>query len=83
MRIGGSLFLIAIGAILKFAITDHVNGANLGTIGVILMIVGAIGLIITLIWMSTRTRTDVLERGPAGTRGRTYVAPREGYNEPL
>jgi hypothetical protein len=83
MRIGGSLFLIAVGAILKFAITDQVNGANLGTIGIILMIVGAIGLVVTLIWMSTRNRTDIIERGPGGTRGRTYVTPRDGYDEPI
>jgi hypothetical protein len=83
MRIGASLFLIAVGAILKFAITDQVSGANLGTIGIILMIVGAIGLLITVAWMSTRSRTDVIERGPAGTRGRTYVTPRDGYDEPI
>ncbi len=82
MRIGGSLFLIAIGAILKFAITDQVNGVNLGMIGIILMIVGAIGLVITVSWMSTRKRTDVIERTPAGTRGTTYVNPREGYDGP-
>lgn len=83
MRIGGSLFLIAVGAILKFAITDQVNGVNLGTIGLILMIVGAIGLVITVIWMSTRSRTEVIERGPAGTRGTTYVAPRDEYGRPM
>lgn len=83
MRIGGSLFLIALGAILKFAVSDQVNGVNLGMIGVILMIVGAIGLVITIAWMSTRQRTDVIERGPAGTRGTTYVRPREGYDEPI
>ena len=83
MRIGGSLFLIAVGAILKFAITDQVSGANVGTIGIILMIVGAIGLLFSLIWMSTRNRTDIIERSPAGVRGRTYVTPRDGYDEPL
>ena len=41
MGIGGSLTLIAIGAILKFAVTKHINGINVGTVGVILMIVGA------------------------------------------
>jgi len=83
MRIGGSLFLIAVGAILKFAITRQVSGASLSTIGIILMVVGAIGLVFSLIWMSTRNRTDIIERSPAGTRGRTYVTPRDGYDEPL
>ena len=83
MRIGGSLFLIAVGAILKFAISDHVNGVNLGVVGVILMIVGAVGLLITVVWMSTRQRTEVIQRGPAGGRATTYVRPRDGYDEPL
>ncbi|MDT4936024.1 MAG: hypothetical protein QOK11_3916 [Pseudonocardiales bacterium] len=71
MRIGGSLFLIALGAILKFAVTANVNGVDIGTIGVILMIVGAIGLVISLTWMSTRRRTDVIQRGPGGAVGTT------------
>ncbi|HSO97453.1 MAG TPA: DUF6458 family protein [Solirubrobacteraceae bacterium] len=41
-----SLFLIAVGAILKWAITGHVEGIDLQTTGVILMVIGAIGLCI-------------------------------------
>jgi len=82
MRLGGSLFFIALGAILKFAITKHVNGINLGTIGVILMIVGALSLIITVVWMSTRRRTDVIQRGPGGAVGTTYVTPHENLDGP-
>lgn len=52
MTIGGSLFLIAVGAILKFAVTDSIAGIELATIGVILMIVGAIGLLLGLLFMS-------------------------------
>jgi hypothetical protein len=51
MALGTSLFLIAVGAILRFAITASTNGVNIQTIGVILMIVGAIGLVISLFWM--------------------------------
>jgi hypothetical protein len=79
MRLGGSLFLIALGAILKFAITKHFNGINLGTIGVILMLIGALGLVISVAWMSSRRRTDVIQRGPGGAIGTTYVTP----NDPL
>ena len=76
MRIGGSLFLIALGAILRFAITvNNSHGFNVHTAGVILMIVGAIGLIVSAIWMSTRRRTDVITHTPAGTRATTYVEP--------
>ncbi|MGZ6615778.1 MAG: DUF6458 family protein [Solirubrobacteraceae bacterium] len=48
MSIGLSLFAIAVGAILKFAVTAHVAGISLATVGVILMVVGAIGLIVSL-----------------------------------
>ena len=50
MTIGFSLFAIAVGAILKFAVTDQVGGISISTVGVILMAVGAIGLIVSL-WM--------------------------------
>jgi hypothetical protein len=45
------------------------------------MIVGAIGLVISAIWMSTRRRTDIVTRTPMGTRGTTYVEPNP-INEP-
>ncbi|MGZ6563423.1 MAG: DUF6458 family protein [Solirubrobacteraceae bacterium] len=48
MSIGLSLFAITVGAILKFAVTAHVAGISLATVGVILMVVGAIGLIVSL-----------------------------------
>jgi hypothetical protein len=71
MRIGASLALIAIGAILKFAVTTQVSGVSLGVIGVILMAVGIAGLLITLVLMSTRRRTDVVY----GRNGVTYMEP--------
>lgn len=52
MGLGTSLFLIAVGAILKFAITTTAHGVNINTIGVILMIVGAVGLVISLFYMT-------------------------------
>ncbi len=52
MGLGTSLFLIAVGAILKFAVTATAHGVNINTIGLILMIVGVVGLIITLFWMT-------------------------------
>lgn len=48
MTIGASLFLIAAGAILLFAVTASVAGVSVNTIGVILMIAGGIGLLIGL-----------------------------------
>jgi hypothetical protein len=68
MRIGLSLFLIALGAILKFAVSAKVSGVSLDTVGVILMVVGVIGLLITIVLMATRQRTDVVQ-----SDGRTTV----------
>jgi hypothetical protein len=48
LTIGTSLFLIAAGAILKFAVTAHVEGINLQAVGVILMVIGGVGLAIGL-----------------------------------
>jgi membrane protein implicated in regulation of membrane protease activity len=52
MYIGTSIFLIALGAILKFAVTAHLAGIDLQVAGVILMVVGAIALLISLFLMS-------------------------------
>ena len=80
MRLGGSLLLIAIGAVLRFAVTTHTtHHVNLWAVGDILMIVGAIGLVLTAVWMFSRRRTDVIQRGPNGTAGTTYVTP----NDPM
>ncbi len=74
MRIGAALLLIAVGAILKFAVhLDNTHGFNLGTIGIILMIVGAVGLIAEAIFMTARRRTDVVQQTPMGTSRTTYV----------
>ncbi len=51
MGIGTSIFLIAVGAILRFAVTVTTNGFNLHTVGVILMVLGIVGLLISLFWM--------------------------------
>ena len=60
MRIGGSLMLIAVGAVLRFGVTAEVRGLALGTIGLVLMIVGIAGLLITITMLSTRRRTDII-----------------------
>ena len=53
MGIGVSLFLLAVGAILAFAVEVSAEGFNIDTVGVILMIVGAIGLLLSLIFWSS------------------------------
>jgi lysylphosphatidylglycerol synthetase-like protein (DUF2156 family) len=54
---GGSLFLIAVGAVLAFAVSVEADGFNLNTIGIILMVVGVLGAILTLVAM-TATRKE-------------------------
>ncbi|MGH3003875.1 MAG: DUF6458 family protein [Gaiellaceae bacterium] len=71
MGVGVSLILIAVGAILTWAINATVSGVDITTIGVILMIVGAIGLILSLLFWSSwggvgtpRRRTTYVDEGP-------------------
>lgn len=61
--IGGSLVLIALGAILYWAVSVEAEGFNLNTIGLILMIVGVVGLILTLIMTASTTEADRRDRG--------------------
>ena len=78
MGIGVSLILIAAGAILTWAVTATVSGVDINTVGVILMVIGIAGLIISLMFWSTWG-------GFSGTRRRTttYVddatPPPPGY----
>jgi hypothetical protein len=51
--IGVSLILIAVGAVLTWAVNASVSGLEITTIGVILMIVGALGLLLSLIFWSS------------------------------
>jgi Domain of unknown function (DUF6458) len=61
MYIGTSIFLIALGAILRWAVTGTVSGLNIQTAGLILLIVGILGLVLSLLMMSVwsdRRRRD-------------------------
>ena len=68
MPLGTSIFLIALGAILRYAVTASVSGISIQTVGLILMIVGIIGIVLSLFWMiswSPRRRGErVVERDP-------------------
>lgn len=64
MTIAGGIFLIAVGAILKFATNIHVQGVSLDTVGLILMLAGAAGLLLGLfqevIWSKRARRGAVV-----------------------
>jgi hypothetical protein len=66
MTVGGSIFLIAVGAILRYAVEDEIDAVNLETVGLILMIAGILGLLIGLFLMTqNRGRGDVVYERPA------------------
>ena len=61
MALGTSLMLIAVGAILRFAVSVSTHGLNLHTIGIILIVVGVVGLIISLLGMTMAGRRHAAE----------------------
>jgi hypothetical protein len=75
MGIGTSLFLIATGAILYFAVDTRVQGIEITTVGIILMVVGVLGLLISLfyttLWARDRREVEPPPRRPV-TRDRDY-----------
>ena len=72
MGLGVGIFLIAIGAILAFAVHAHTSGVNIHTVGWILMGVGLAGILLSMIfWQSwagpgywSRRRTTYVDDGP-------------------
>ncbi|HZB47858.1 MAG TPA: DUF6458 family protein [Mycobacteriales bacterium] len=96
MGIGVSIFLIAVGAILTFATDVSVSGLDLDVVGIILMVVGALGLALTLLVWGPRRRVGrevVDERRVAPAREvveerrvappREVVEERRVYDDPL
>jgi Domain of unknown function (DUF6458) len=79
MTFGTSIFLIAVGAILRYAVTATVSGIDIPTVGLILMIAGIAGLVLSFLYMlvvAPRRRRvvgdGVVEREP-------YEEPPAGY----
>ena len=75
MGLGVSLFLIAIGAVLAFAVNVTTSGVDINTVGYILLVVGIVGALISLMFWSTwggfgGSRRTVVEDAPPATRRR-------------
>ena len=70
MGIGTSLFLIAVGAILYFAVDASISGLEIATVGIILMVIGVIGLVISLFFLASwrSRRGAVVEERPVTRR---------------
>ncbi|MBW3589183.1 MAG: hypothetical protein KY429_07175 [Actinobacteria bacterium] len=62
MTIGGSIFLLVLGAIFFFAMDATWGGLNMDTVGVILMIAGALGLFLSIFVWRPRRATVVEDR---------------------
>jgi cytochrome c oxidase subunit IV len=77
MTFAAAIFLLAVGAILRYATNLHVEGVNVDTVGLILMIAGAVGLVVAFfqetVW-SRRRRAVVAER--------EVVAPPQEVRDP-
>jgi hypothetical protein len=67
MGIGVAVLLIAVGAILTFAVHATASGFNIHTVGIILMIAGALGLVVTLTVFAPRRRTTVVQEHTLGS----------------
>ncbi|HEY4451143.1 MAG TPA: DUF6458 family protein [Solirubrobacteraceae bacterium] len=74
MPLGTSIFLIAVGAILRWAVNASTSGINIQTVGLILIIVGIIGLVLSIFWM--------LAWSPRRRGGSERLVERDPYREP-
>ena len=73
MGIGGSIFLIALGAILAFAVNAHISGIDINVVGYVLMLAGLAALLVTLWYWNSRRRTVVSQSRPVVRGDGTYV----------
>ena len=79
MGIGFSIFLLAVGAILKFAVHATVAGVDIRVVGVILMVAGVLGLILTMVVLTPRRRRMVTESRDVisgGSNSASNVSPK-------
>ena len=79
VSLGTSLFLIALGAVLRFAVSVSTHGFSIHTIGVILMIVGGVGVIISLLWMMVWSERRAARPRYARDHVRRNAPPPEAY----
>ena len=79
MGSGVSLFLIAAGAILAYAVDYQTTGVDLDVIGVILIVVGAIGLLFSLLFWSSFAPWNLGGRGDRTSHGTTHHDTGHGH----
>jgi nitrogen fixation-related uncharacterized protein len=74
MTIGSSIILIAVGAILKWAVTAQVKGFDIQTAGTVLFVVGLVGLALSLVYTFWWARRDAAYNDPRNYRRDPPVA---------
>jgi hypothetical protein len=79
MTIGTSILLIAAGAILKYAVTAHVSGIDIQTVGVILMLVGILGLILSLLYTFVWSDSARASRAGHDDQATRNLPPRDRF----
>lgn len=77
MSVGFGLFLVAVGAILRWGVTRGVDGANLDVIGLILIVVGALVAVLGLLMGGTFRRSRTVERSETTPRGHERTIERD------
>jgi hypothetical protein len=85
LSLGVSIFLLVVGAILTFAVDVTTSGFNLKTVGVILMVAGALGLVLSLLFGAAFRRIGGAGPWPAPTRwsrsaASSVISPSAGQN---
>ena len=83
MGIGINIFLIAVGAILAFAVDATVAGLDIKVVGAILMAAGAVGLILTLVVFAPRRRRTVTQATGTPVTGSSTVTTDDVSGTPL
>jgi hypothetical protein len=83
MGIGVGIFLIALGAILAFAVDWHLSGLDLHVVGLILILVGIAGIILYFVfWNNRRAARGTVATRPLGARGPATYTETSTYREP-
>jgi hypothetical protein len=82
MTIAGAIFLIAVGAVLRYATNIHIKGVDVDTIGLILMIAGVVGLILSFFWEAMWSDRARLRRRDGLAEREAEVPPREVREPP-
>ena len=76
MTIGAAIVLIAVGAVLKWAVTAHINGFDIQTAGTVVFIVGLLGLVLAIMYTFLWSRDRYGDRYPPGYGDETIVRRR-------